>query len=180
MKRYPVILIALTCTVACQDNNPFQPEDTTVLGFSIQTAGSAAQNEAITALIIAVDMLDPGTETPTGEVVHRRGQQILWAVTGEDLTGTFQATGDFVFHDGLGPGHGRFVMDLTYPCVGTFEGNWHGVLDPHFKGELLGQGNAGCKGRVIKGGFQPLNPTDTYPFGNFVQSFTGTLHTSNP
>ena len=178
MRRFPVLLVMLTGATACQDSTPFQPEDTTVPDLSIQAAAQASNSESISALIIALGILDPGVETPTGKVVHRRGQEILWMFTGEDLVGTFQATGDFVFHEGVGPGHGRFVMDLTYPCVGTFEGNWHGVLDPHFKGTMLGQGKAGCKGKMAKGSFEPLAPTDTYPYGNFVQSFTGTLHDS--
>lgn len=176
MRRFPILLVALAATVACQDGTPFQPEDEIVPDLTVQLAAQAAIGQPVSALIIALGVLDPGVETPTGSVVHRRGQEIVWMVTGDDLVGTFQATGDFVFHDAVGPGHGRFVMDLTYPCVGTFEGNWHGVVDPYFKGEMLGQGRGGCEGTMLKGSFEPLAPTDEYPYGNFVQSFIGTLH----
>ena len=173
--RQPLsILAALSLVTACDNGTPLQPDDRLLTAAPALAAGGRATTVPFAAILAVTGVLSPSDTVYTGKVVHIRGGDYVWDTSG-DLTGTFVATGDWLLHkSGLGTGSGPWYMVVTNPCIGGFEGNWHGVLDPDFNGTLLGQGTDGCRGITLKADFWPVTP------GNiFVQHAVGTLHSSN-
>jgi hypothetical protein len=172
MKNRLFLFIAVAVATACVDTTPTQPEGD-LPSSPVQMSAASATTVPFAALVVFSYPISMGVQEVTGKVMHWTGAEFAWTVSG-DLTGMFAATGEWLYHrDGQATGHGKWVMELTAPCEGTFEGNWHGILDPAFKGTMVGQGIAGCKGMTMKADFAPVSDN------NYVQNFYGTLHYSN-
>lgn len=169
MKNRLLLFTAVAVAAACADATPTQPEGD-LPSSPLQTpAATTVPAETFIAFWYPIRL--PVQEV-TGKVIHARGSIYVWTLSG-DLTGTNTVASDWLFHrDGLRTGHGKFVMELTAPCEGTVEGNWHGILDPMFKGQFLGQGKGGCKGITVKGDFEAAG-------SNYLLRSTGTIHYSN-
>jgi hypothetical protein len=173
MKRLLSVVMSLAVVAACSDADPLRPNGPPEPGEPLQAAAGPATARDVSAVLVFDYLVRPADERLTGAVLHRTGEEVVWTVDG-DLTGAFHATADFLFHGEVGRGRGSWFMELTAPCVGTISGNWHGVWDPSFQGEMVGRGEDGCQGVLLAGGFAPVTTGN-----NFVQLFTGTLREAN-